>query len=369
MGRIARGLWAFVKFILAAIGAAALVEIFHECGWFPDRDLASLIVHPGFAASSLAYAIVVAIVAIPLLFAEHWLGPIIADRFRKLRGLTPSSPALSEEPSVPSLTVALEESPASINGFKPACALAIVNSPDTELKACLVQITEIDGHKPLNMQLPFTLRTREQITSREKGRFSLFKRQKSVVPVLFVNPHRVNEWFLVGESNQERYLVIAGPIKLGIAVYGGPEPVRAFLFIDTDAGWKPHPRLTFPPTVAQLAAQRISLPEAAAELYAQIANTKFGRLKRDECGGIEERIWDAMGSMIIYRGGGWGRRPGSDKYEKLDKGSLNHAIMIGGARIVQASSTRRETLFTDLETTRGELDRIINEIKALATES
>jgi hypothetical protein len=77
--RIPRACLATFKGLVAAIIGATGVEVLHEFGWFPDKKLAGLIMQtPTLASSTLTYALLVAVIALPLLFAEHWLGPFIS---------------------------------------------------------------------------------------------------------------------------------------------------------------------------------------------------------------------------------------------------------------------------------------------------
>jgi hypothetical protein len=267
----------------------------------------------------------------------------------------------------PEIAVALDGEPVAVGDFKPVCAIVMTNGAGRDLERCLIQITEFLGRKPINMQLPFTLRTREQINSNSRGYFNLFKTQRATVPILVASPHKANEWFFFGEG-KERYFSPADSMRLKLAVYGGEEPMSVALSIDVDAGWKPFPHLTVLPTAAEVSAVIIPLRDAAAELYGAIAATNFGRLTSDNCGDSEELIWDAIGSLIVNRGGGWGRRPGSDRREKLSEGALFHARMVGGARIIRTTATEPKTLYTDLSTTRGQLDRITRDLKAVADE-
>lgn len=68
-------LWGFIKFLIATIFGAAILEFSHLLGWFPDRQLAELAMGaPSIVETRIFWVGLVAIIAIAALFAEHWLG-------------------------------------------------------------------------------------------------------------------------------------------------------------------------------------------------------------------------------------------------------------------------------------------------------
>jgi hypothetical protein len=112
---------------------------------------------------------------------------------------------------------------------------------------------------------------------------------------------------------------------------------------------------------------RISLQAAAAELYGEISETKFGKTTADHCAS-EQEIWDAMGSLLINRGEAWGRRPGAAQPIKLSAANKRYNAVIGGAKMLRDRSAAKKTNFTDLSITRNQLDRIKEVVKAHADE-
>ena len=76
-------LWALVKATLAAIFWAAILALVHRLGWYPDEQIAGLFVMaPTPSELWIAFLGLVALLAIALLFAEHWISPLIV-RIRK----------------------------------------------------------------------------------------------------------------------------------------------------------------------------------------------------------------------------------------------------------------------------------------------
>jgi hypothetical protein len=112
-------------------------------------------------------------------------------------------------------------------------------------------------------------------------------------------------------------------------------------------------------------ARSISLPDAAAELYAKISDTALGKRTKDNCAS-EEEIWDTIGTMIIRRGTVAGRTPGSSQLETLNTSVLWYARVVGGAKVIRANTTESKTNFTDLQITRSALNRVIEDIKSTA---
>jgi hypothetical protein len=86
MGILLRVVWHLFKGVVAAVAGAAGVEICHQFKWFPDKDLADLIMAtPSHFSLTAAYWSLVAVAAILLLFAEHWFAPYIKRFFERRR--------------------------------------------------------------------------------------------------------------------------------------------------------------------------------------------------------------------------------------------------------------------------------------------
>jgi len=121
-----------------------------------------------------------------------------------------------------------------------------------------------------------------------------------------------------------------------------------------------------PPTLMPtLAATRIDLRSAAAELYGSIADTVLGRITADHCAS-EEEIWDAMGEMLLQRGEVWGRHPGAANHEKVSGAVKRYNAVGGGAKVLRDRTRAKKTTFTELQIARDELERVMQAVKAIA---
>jgi hypothetical protein len=271
--------------------------------------------------------------------------------------------------SGPDITVDVDKEAQRIGDYQQVCAITITNVGAKELDRCLVEITKFSGVRPKGMPMPLTLRTEEQVRGGGAGRFTLSKGQRKAIPILFVRTQRANEWFFFDE-NKKQYFIPAHPTELRLRIYGGDEPLAGVLFIDVDAGWNAFPTLTITSNqtanIDDAKSREVSLREAAAELYGQIADTTLGKTTGDNCAS-EEEIWDAMGTLIIHRGGVLGRKPGSSKIEEVDK-RLWYSRVVGGAKILRDNTMAKKTTFTDLRITRSNLDRVIESVKSVANQ-
>lgn len=78
MGKATRTVWTFIKFVLATLVGAAGIEICHQYGWYPDRDLAAFMMKaPNHLTLHLAYLTIAMVIGLALVFAEHWLAPML----------------------------------------------------------------------------------------------------------------------------------------------------------------------------------------------------------------------------------------------------------------------------------------------------
>lgn len=82
MRRLNKILWEAFKVTVAAVAAAVALGICNELGWYPDKDITHfLMTIPAIPApSTLGYLIPVGVIALLLLFAEHWLVPLVRTR-------------------------------------------------------------------------------------------------------------------------------------------------------------------------------------------------------------------------------------------------------------------------------------------------
>jgi hypothetical protein len=84
--RMFRILWGATKATLAATFWAVVFELAHHFGWYPEEQIAGLFVMaPTQAQLWTVFLGLVAILAIALLLAEHWVSPLIARIRNKSR--------------------------------------------------------------------------------------------------------------------------------------------------------------------------------------------------------------------------------------------------------------------------------------------
>jgi hypothetical protein len=247
----------------ALVVSRALLEIAHVLGWYPERQLAALIMTPPSAAAiQTALWIIAAIVAVALWFgADYFLyrrkgrREIARDRSSAKFEDKIGSPTTTQGPPA-SFRLVLDANPSRIGDYTPVSAINITNIGPVDLDSrCLVSMEEFSGTWPPAMPKPLVLRTDGQIRGQRSGRFTLSKSQSKKIPLLFCGPVRKNEWYFFDENGGKHFLP-AGPIKLVLRVYGGAEPITALVFIDTDAGWKAFPRLDIVPASFKLREDR-----------------------------------------------------------------------------------------------------------------
>lgn len=155
-------------------------------------------------------------------------------------------------PAGAEIAVGLNTASARIGEFVPVCSLVISNVGATDFGECFIEMIEFSGIVPQEMPMPFVMRTDDQIRSGERGRFSLSRGQKKIVPLAFRATIRANEWFLFDE-NGNKYFVPANPTKMIVRIYGGTAPGNALIYLDTDAGWNVFPSVKTIPTNHTLA--------------------------------------------------------------------------------------------------------------------
>lgn len=139
--------------------------------------------------------------------------------------------------------VGLQNQAMTIGDYGVVCAITVRNEGDQNIDRCVAQVDQYSGVPSEKMPFPLALRTDSQIRGKIRGSFELLSGQSTVIPVLFRDIHRANEWYFFDEFG-ERHLVYANPIKLVLGVYCNNDKARKFLLaINTDAGWKPMPSL------------------------------------------------------------------------------------------------------------------------------
>lgn len=87
-----RKLWEFAKAAIAVLLWAAVIEVLHNFGWFPERwlaDRATELVDTtpmAIQQSIILWSLIIFLAAITL-FAEHWVPPVVTAWWPKLRQL------------------------------------------------------------------------------------------------------------------------------------------------------------------------------------------------------------------------------------------------------------------------------------------
>ena len=110
----------------------------------------------------------------------------------------------------PIILAELETTVSKIGDFTPACAIRVTNTgPELEGK-CLVQI-ENHGLN-IHMPDPLVIRTEGQIRGKPTGRFTLSTGQPTLIPILFREPARINQFRFIGEDGKH-YLFAVCPVS------------------------------------------------------------------------------------------------------------------------------------------------------------
>jgi hypothetical protein len=145
-----RIIWEFFKVMVAAIIAAIVIEILHDDGYYPDRWLLGLIVQSsGALFSPLAYLLLAILIAVPLLFAEHWIGPFLVSWWKKRS--KPQDTGVPPSKLAPLQINVGEDGPFSdipkhgLYGFAQRFKIELCNTdPSKTASQCKVQITKIE---------------------------------------------------------------------------------------------------------------------------------------------------------------------------------------------------------------------------------
>ena len=149
------------------------------------------------------------------------------------------------------VAVFVTASTARIDDYEAVCSLIVKNVGTSDLNGCLVEMTELSGRRPADLQMPLTLRTDGQIRGHEHGHFQLLRGQERTIPLIFRLPRRANEWFFFDECAR-KYPLSANPTKMIVRIYGGASPGNALVFVDLDAGWKVFPSVKAVPSIYTL---------------------------------------------------------------------------------------------------------------------
>ncbi len=192
----------FSAALWATLGAAIrepVVLILHSLGWGPL--IVSALVASGLAMwawlSNLPGPLI-ATVGIGSLASLLIIIRLVIYGIKWWRDGNSSKPIISAE---------LETTVSPIGDFTPACAIRVTNTGPELEETCLVQI-EDHGLK-MHMPDPLVIRTEGQIRSKRSGRFTLSTGQPKLVPILFRESGRINQFRFIGEDG-ENYLFVGG---------------------------------------------------------------------------------------------------------------------------------------------------------------
>ena len=64
-----------------------------------------------------------------------------------------------------------------------------------------------------------------------------------------------------------------------------------------------------------------------------------------------------------------GKTPGAANHEKVNGAVKRYNAVGGGAKVLRDRTTAKKTTFTELQIARGELDRVMQSVKAIADAS
>ena len=235
----------------------AVLEVAHAYDWYPEKQLAELLLGtPSLLQISWVRYGLLALVTLVL-----WA---IADYFVYRRsGAKAASSKLAIEKDAPTsleVAVRIDNDCYFHEGYEVACSIVITNTGVIDRDGCLVQIDDYIGHKPLEMRIPFVLRTDGQLDGKREGRFQLSAGQPKRIPIIFRRSNRANDWFFFSEKGK-RLGAFANPTILLVGVYGIGAPVRVRLFIDVDAGWAVHARIESSQSKGPSDSKRVGLLE------------------------------------------------------------------------------------------------------------
>jgi hypothetical protein len=155
--------------------------------------------------------------------------------------------AEGKSPAPADMTVRVAQSGPQLGDFTPVATLFIKNIGRQAFEHCLVEMIECTGIVSKTLPMPLAMRTQEQIRANTRGRFLLSAGQEMPIPLAFYRPQRANEWYFVDDAGKQHFFS-ANPTKILIRIVGGTSPGHALVYIDTDAGWRPHPSVRTVPS-------------------------------------------------------------------------------------------------------------------------
>lgn len=121
-----------------------------------------------------------------------------------------------------------------IGGLTAVFSIRVSNDgPEHLEEKCLVQAEE---HGIADMPDPFVLRTDGQIRNNRTGRFTLSPGQKKLVPILFQEPDRRNQFWFIGEDGT-RYLFTDRSAEFLVVILGASVPTRNLVRLNVGKDW------------------------------------------------------------------------------------------------------------------------------------
>lgn len=165
--------------------------------------------------------------------------PFISGEFQpKPHFKTTDPPAASidnENPVKPVILAELETTVSPIGDFTPACAIRVTNTgPELDGK-CSAQIEDHD--LKIYMPDPFVIRTEGQIRGKRTGRFTLSTGQSKLIPILYREPARLNQFRFIGEDG-ENYSFAGDTAEFVVVIYGPDTPTRLRIHLSVGQDWK-----------------------------------------------------------------------------------------------------------------------------------
>lgn len=126
--------------------------------------------------------------------------------------------------------------------FTPVCAVRVMNEGTEHLEGkCLVRL---EDHGITDMRDPLVVRTGGQITGNRTGRFTLSRGQHKLVPILFQDAVRRNEFRFIGEDGTN-YLFMGKSCELVVAIYGADAPTKVRIRLDVGPNWNVNAKMEY----------------------------------------------------------------------------------------------------------------------------
>ena len=134
----------------------------------------------------------------------------------------------------PLISVELVTDTPIIGDFVPVCAIRITNTGPELNGKCLVQLE--DHEYTSQIPDPLVLRTEGQIRANRTGRFTLSAGQPKLVPVLYREQIRKNQFRFIGEDGTG-YPFTDSSAKFVAAIYGAATPTRVRISLRIGPNW------------------------------------------------------------------------------------------------------------------------------------